>query len=191
VIGVFIQSLVSGLIYMISAGIISILFSLLFKSINSDTKYGSRLFGIVLGIFAALLFLQPYLTDIGIATLNRLDPAYYIGYFTINPIKVLSAEYGASRMITATLSSFTIALGFIVVRVIGSVSGLLNNDWKIGLISSILFIALGFLYGAMFDKTGNATLAIPVIILSFLVYVITPLFRNKPRLKEGSETINH
>ncbi|MFC1971228.1 hypothetical protein ACFLV0_04810 [Chloroflexota bacterium] len=168
---------------MVVAGILAIIISVATKSRGNQGKPRSFTpfvaIGMVLGLFAGYLFILPFLCNMGFAC-GRLDPAYYIGSFTMNPLMVVHNIYGTNLVFLAFRVSLTTALGFLAVLVVSTIiinAKLIRYGVVTGLIGGAVLVTLGLTYGFVFETTESSNIAIPVSILVLLGYILPTYIR--------------
>ncbi len=176
----FVQVLVTGIIYTVTAGILSALITVIVRT-SKARFHLARFIGLALGLFAALLYLQPFLNNIGWHAVTSLDPATYMGYFTVNPIDVITMNYGTTRTVISVLSSFIIAVGFLIILVIFNSIGFIKDGLRLGMIGGSALFILGVGYGIIFDATASSVIGIPIALLSFAGYAVPLLFLGSTR----------
>lgn len=137
--------------------------------------------GAALGSISALLYVQPFLHylayNVGVCyslgcDVRRLDLAYYVGYFTTNPLMTVPHQYGTSLSLLAPVVALFVALGFLAVlsysaAIIGS--DLTSFAWKVGVLGGAELTTLGLVFSVWSDRWGGS-IALPVAILSLMTY---------------------
>ena len=165
--------LLSGVIYTVSAGFLSIIISIIAKSRGNKGKPQSFapfiIVGLILGLFSSCLFILVFLTHKGFIGLLDLE--------MINPLVAVTLYmYGGNLKIVAPLVSLIVAVGFLAVRIVSSIiidTNLLKYGVITGSIGGAVLIVLGLVYGFVWETTGNSIIAIPIAIIAFLSYSLS------------------